>query len=355
MVDWNNATGLQLAIIQEALLSAYPTPADFETFLLLRLNRSYAQLAGHGANYVNGMTQVLTQARAAGWVEEVIVAAQADRPNSPRVKKLNQLGTLTSAATPANRTLEDIIRKEAGFQDVIPWVRQLDRLTAQVCRIESPVNQGVGTGWLVAKDLVLTNAHVAARLISKAKRPSDYACRFDYATDATRTNTGVVYQLADPAVLASSPASPLELGTGDAAPTLDQLDFAVIQLTADAGNDPGPTGSPRGWIATRRGTPMPPDGSIVLVLQHPDGDPLKLDIGYVSGRNDNGARVKHNANTVGGSSGSPCFDVKLESIALHNSGDPLYDGVHGKPNENHAVPLDLILAKLEGRVPTFWQ
>lgn len=355
MIDWNNATGMQLAVVQDALMHAYPSPEDFSTFLFLRLGRNYAALSGNKTKYSNGLVEVLQDGQSNGWTNDLVAGAQKDKPGNPRLKVLNYLGDLTSAPPPAGRTLEDIVRADGGFQDVLVWVRRLDQVVRKICRIEYPLNQGVGTGWLVANDLVLTNWHVAAPIISGARESEAYHCRFDYATDPTGTNAGVAFPLAKNAVLSSSPASTLELGTGTAAPTLGALDYALLRLSQNAGDTVSPLGPNRGWIATSRGRPIPPDGSIMLVLQHPSGDPLKMDIGFVLGRNGDGSRLKHNTTTVSGSSGSPCLNVKLELVALHNAGDPMYDGVTGAAKENHAVPIEPILAKLDGEpVPKFW-
>ncbi|HSE66288.1 MAG TPA: hypothetical protein VLB12_04835, partial [Gemmatimonadales bacterium] len=67
MMDWNAATGMQLAVLQDALMHAYPTPEDFSTFLFLRLNQTYAAISGNKATYSNGMVEALRDAQAKGW------------------------------------------------------------------------------------------------------------------------------------------------------------------------------------------------------------------------------------------------------------------------------------------------
>ncbi|MFN0007228.1 MAG: trypsin-like peptidase domain-containing protein [Planctomycetota bacterium] len=355
MPDWSAATGMQLEMVQDALLSAFPVPQNFETFLQFRLNKFYPLLAPLHVTYQVGLAQVLLEARAANWLDELITAAQTKVPGNPKLKALRHLGDLTSTPTPPGKSLEDIVRNDGGFADIIPWIKRLDGLRAQMCRIECPVGQGVGTGWLVASDLLMTNGHVITRILSNARKPADYAFRFDYATDANGTNPGTTYRLANDWCLRSSPPSPLELGTGAAGPTGTELDYALLRLEQPVGTTMGPSGQQRGWVTIKQGTAVPAIGSIVLVLQHPSGSPLKLAIGAVAGPNGNGTRVAHSANTEGGSSGSPCFDAKLELFALHNSGDPLYDGVHGAAHQNHAVPIEAILATMYGTpVPKFW-
>jgi hypothetical protein len=357
MPDWTNATGMQLKIVQEALLSAFPRPDEFEMMLALRLDQSYVQLTAGSANYKVAVFQVLLDAKAKNWLGRLITAARQENSGNTKLKALEPLADLTTAPAPGGVTLEDIVRQDGGFVDVIPWVERLDQLRAQICRIECPVNQAVGTGWLVANDLLLTNWHVVRRVLAGERQPADVTCRFDYATSSTGTNPGVTCGLAAKWCEDFSPASPLELGTGQDAPTAAQLDYALLRLAKPMGTTAGlnAAGGPRGFITTKRGTASPADNSVVFVLQHPQGDPLKLAIGVAKGTNANATRVMHDANTVGGSSGSPCLNAKLELVALHNAGDPLYDGEHGTPTQNQAVPLEPILARLESQgAPKFW-
>jgi hypothetical protein len=355
MLDWNEADGLQQSMVIDALLSAFPNPMNFEMTLSLRLNKSYAELSGGGVTYRVGVFQVVSTARAEAWLDKLIDAARKVNPGNRQLRALRPVADLVAVEPRAGRQLEDIIRDDAGFQDVIPWVRKLDRLRGQICRIESPINQAVGTGWLVGNDLLLTNWHVVEQALSGQRQPSSYVCRFDYAADAAGTNPGTTVALANEWCLSNRPASPLELGDGDAEPTATQLDYALLRLAQPVGEAPGPTGEKRGWVATKRGVAAPATGAIMLVLQHPQGNPLKLALGAVDGVNAGGTRVLHDANTLGGSSGSPCLDATLSLVALHNAGDPLYDGVTGAPKHNQAVPLEPILASIEhDGAPRFW-
>jgi hypothetical protein len=358
MSDWTtNVTGMQLQILQDALLSAFPRPDDFDMLLALQLDKNYAELAGIGATYRAGVFQVLREARAKHWLARLVKAARRENPGNLKLKALDQLADLTAAPVPGGLELEDIVRDDGGFADVIPWVARLDKLRAQICRIECPVNQAVGTGWLVANDLLLTNWHVVRRVLAGKNQPADVTCRFDYATSSTGTNPGVTCGLAAKWCEAFSEASDLELGTGQDGPTAEKLDYALLRLAQPMGatNGANAAGGPRGFIATKRGVASPADNSVVFVLQHPQGNPLKMAIGVARGANADTTRVMHDANTESGSSGSPCLNAKLELVALHNAGDPLYDGEIGTPAQNQAVPLEPILARLETQgAPKFW-
>ena len=356
MSDWEDPNGFQLEALLEALLFAYPDPDSFITFLDLKLDLNYATLAGINADYRNGMFQVLRKGRSGGWLTRLVAAVRADKPKSPKVRVLDRTAGSTGAPMPDGRELQDIVRNDGGFIDLLPWVERLDRLSGQVCRIECPVNQARGTGWLVAKDLVLTNWHVVRPVLKGTSSAADVACRFDYGVDkpGQTTNQGVVYRLAAEWCVDSSEASPFELGTGNAGPTSAQLDFALLRLESNAGEAPGRDGKPRRWMELKP-PPIayPAAGGIVFVIQHPQGDPVKLAVG-TAGEPNGPWRILHDANTDKGSSGSPCLDVKLLPVALHNAGDPLYDGVIGQPTKNQAVPLAPILERLQAQGKAFW-
>lgn len=357
MPDWTNATGMQLRIVQEALLSAFPRPDDFEMLLMLQLNQSYAQLTAGSANYRYAVFQVLVDAKAKNWLGDLVKVARRENSGNPKLKVLDPLADLTSAPAPNGGKLEDIVRDDGGFVDVIPWVERLDKLRTQICRIECPVNSAVGTGWLVADDLLLTNWHVVRRVLAGEKQPGDVVCRFDYATSSAGTNKGVECGLAATWCEAFSEASNVETGKGPEEATNEQLDYALLRLAQPMGamNGANAAGGARGFVKTKRGTATPAANDVVFVLQHPQGDPLKMAIGVARGANANTTRVLHDANTESGSSGSPCFNAKLELVALHHAGDLLYDGVIGAPTQNQAVPLEPILARLESQnAPKFW-
>jgi len=81
----------------------------------------------------------------------------------------------------------------------------------------------------------------------------------------------------------------------------------------------------------------------MLVLQHPRGRTLELAIGPVTGwvperKNE---IYQHWANTDEGSSGSPCFSVGWQLVALHHRADP-----QGGPRPNRAIAMSALLADM---------
>ena len=93
---------------------------------------------------------------------------------------------------------------------------------------------------------------------------------------------------------------------------------------------------------------------LLYVLQHPYGGPLKAECGALIFVNANKTRVRHEATTERGSSGSPCFNfADLEPFALHHAGR--HSRTLNKPY-NQAVPIGRIMRFLRdrGNVEPFW-
>jgi V8-like Glu-specific endopeptidase len=137
-------------------------------------------------------------------------------------------------------------------------------------------------------------------------------------------------------------------------PDEDQLDYALLRLDGSPGgesigkSEPGaPT---RGWIKIpEKPYDFAPD-SALLIVQHPSAGPLKLalDTQAIRGLNENGTRVKYRTNTEAGSSGSPCFNINWELVALHHAGDPNFSIVH-QPEYNQGIPFHAIYELLKKR------
>jgi hypothetical protein len=108
------------------------------------------------------------------------------------------------------------------------------------------------------------------------------------------------------------------------------LDYAVIRLPQGTGRAAIPTPAPYSFT----------QGDIYLCVQHPAGEPMKLGVGTMAGTQPATATdppcVKYTTNTLGGSSGSPVFNLSWRPVALHRAAD-----VPGA-NLNVGVPLKLV-------------
>jgi hypothetical protein len=220
----------------------------------------------------------------------------------------------------------------------------------QICRMEYPVGvkMGGGTGMLVGPNLVLTNYHVIEKHQRDTLPYSDITCRFDFAIGA---GAPVPVKLAADWLADFSVYSPHDPGDNGGVPAPDHLDYALLRLERAVGDEMA-GGAKRGWLALKADTPIPQEKSILFIGQHPALEPLKLAVGAVLKTNDNATRLRYDANTDNGSSGSPCFDVGLNVVALHHGGDPDYSQLLGKFNQG--IPISLILKRMEGRVTKFW-
>lgn len=213
--------------------------------------------------------------------------------------------------------LERVIDDESNFLDIYALFGAIYSAQA-VCRIEIPKGDVKGTGFLVGPDLVLTNQHVL-------QDPHDLqtgVARFDYMLDASGVaSPGRVFPFR-PDLYHASPA--------------EELDYAMVRLQDQPLRDKMidaraletlsmfdlvRMGKHRGYLLL---APRFIEArSRVNIIQHPDGDPLKVVMthNYVI-ENMSDSRVQYLADTMGGSSGSPVFNKLWEVVALHHSGQP---------------------------------
>jgi hypothetical protein len=188
---------------------------------------------------------------------------------------------------------------------------------------------------------VLTNHHVLTDVLAGTAAPSSVSCVFDYHVRADSTlNRGTAYGLAGNWLEAASPPSAADLSADSTAiPSPDELDYALIRLAGAAGAATVPTGRERGWVDVFAEPPPVKPGLPLLIIQHPAEKPMQLaiDTAGVLTVNSNNTRLTYGVNTLGGSSGSPCFSFDLELVALHHSGSAM---------SNEGIPISAIARHL---------
>ena len=341
--------------LHKVLVAAFPTLADLDlmTDLYLGVPREHISTKNSVPNIV---LDLIVWASSRGRIADLLEAAREANPTQPDLHALATRLLSASAATPLEAGASTITRAEfttaaeAVERDRQPRDMQIPAITAEVlqrialrsiefvnteefrqtmaerelavCRIEFPCDTGQGTGFLVGRDLVITNHHVLASFINKDRQPSELCCRFGYHITAAALppQRGVAYTLADDWLVASSP--------------IDELDYAIVRLGHAV-----PTAAD---VASR--PPLKPvthtfeTGEAVFIIQHPKAAPLKLSSGGLVKAESR--RVFYLANTLKGSSGSPCFDGNWDLIALHRSGEDV---------ANVGVPFAAILADLQAK------
>jgi hypothetical protein len=310
----------------------------------------------HAQNIVNGVDpQDLAEPYDAGWpvlilLDQAIFTAGPTHPTAKRLQALQaQLQERSShweelssallgkpALEPEN--LERLIDKVLGFQDPEHWRAQMYRRERTVCRVEFLVDGELkpkGTGFLLGRNLLMTNYHVMARVIEGTVLPENVVLRFDYKkeADGLAVRPGREYRLAADWSVDASPVA--------------QLDYSLVRLAENAGDEQvSDAGAPttRGWLQPQAHEFLA--GEPLFILQHPSGEPLKVAFDRVlqipAGPRIN--RVTYRTNTEPGSSGSPCFTTNWDLIALHHGYDP------NSPDEpNEGIPFTEILKKRQVR------
>jgi hypothetical protein len=166
----------------------------------------------------------------------------------------------------------------------------------------------VGTAFLVAPDVVLTNAHVVREIPVLEQG----GVRFNVGLQAEAQWRYFAEQIVD---------SPVE-----------ELDFALLRLNAPASGAPV-------TLSTEAAYPAQPAN----ILQHPGGvgGLMHVALRYNAIVHVDPTRLYYVTDTEGGSSGSPVFDDDWRVIALHRAG-MVDDNRYPVKNANQGVPLTAI-------------
>jgi V8-like Glu-specific endopeptidase len=208
---------------------------------------------------------------------------------------------------------------------------------ARVGRIEvsgHPDFDWIGTGFLVARDIVMTNRHVAvefarqsgAKWQFQAGRASSIDLREEFGSTETfevsvKEVVGV-HKTLDLALLK------VEAASRDGRPLPDPLPLASSEPAGLAGRKVYAVGYPA-WDG-RRNDPEPMRRVFMDIY-----NVKRLQPGEVLGRDGDALQVLHDCSTLGGNSGSPIVDLDTHQvIGLHFGGRFLQN--------NFAVPLWLL-------------
>jgi Trypsin-like peptidase domain/Effector-associated domain 1 len=365
--------GVTFGEIRDAIVDAYNND-DLEEVLRIYMNVRLDVEIPPGA-FRRRVFELIEWAEMRGVeVELVRVMAQA-RPRKASMQQIYKKYGMAipvlvqdgGKAVPASPTdaadggLEKVVRPHLTFTDFGIWRERMTRVEGQVCRITFN-GAARGTGFLVGPDAVLTNYHVFEPVLKDPKTAAGISCQFDYKqlADKSRLVTPIGLHPTDWLI----DSSPYTLGESAndpdrTTPTPDELDYALVRLAEPFGAkpavlNPNTEDSPpaRGWVRVPDEAPKFAAKMAMIIAQHPDGEPLKLALDTDAidhdkdanlGLRPGGMRVRYATNTLGGSSGSPCFDFDWNLVALHHYGDPSYN----HPKYNQGIPIGLIRDRLQ--------
>lgn len=309
---------------------------------------TFSNLTSESKTWEYRIYQLIKESREADWLVDLVAAARERRPRNKELGEIaEELGLTSTGPRLVNITgtpLEALIQANAKTITLSEFWPKLAEIEGRVCWIDIP--GGGGTGFLVGPDLVVTNYHVIEPIATPPLQANsqDVVCRFDYkkanGSDLANKKTTDVKLHSTKWLEHSKPPSQFDWdpALGEAAP--EETDCALIRLAEKIGDIPvggmtaDPAAQPRGWITATAVAPPLSKGNQVFLPQHQKDGPVQLTIGTIKEFNAKGTRVRYDANSKNGSSGSPCFNADLELVALHHAHDPA-----DPPKWNQAVPI----------------
>lgn len=343
------------------------------SFLLLDLNKVAANIYPPNAVANEACRLIVMAANYELWWRDMVIAMRFARPTHEGIRSFADDFGLSlpaydlSSGRPVelNRLeLEATVRQGNPHFDPAVFSERMQAVTTQVCRVECPSGTALGTGFLVGPDVVMTNYHVVKAIIDepdealRQQRARRVTLRFDYKVlpDGVTVGQGKAVKLHADWLIDHSPYSPHDIEqepSGDPAP--DHLDYALLRLEQPIGSSPVldhvPDAPRRGWIRLAAAADMPDFAKqrALLIMQHPDGRPVKLAIDMDSViEPPKTTRLRYRTNTEPGSSGSPCFSADWTCVALHHAGDPKYRDL-SPARYNQGILIPAIVERLVKR------
>ena len=197
----------------------------------------------------------------------------------------------------------------------------------------------LGTGWLLAPGLIMTNHHVVnARELGEAVAS---------AADLVLQGKGasVVFDY-DAESLPGQAVDAAELVAADAT-----LDYAILRLTSDLGRAPLPLAQER--LVNPQGGYIP-----VNIVQHPLGQAKMVAIRNNLVREISETEIQYFTDTMSGSSGSPVLDDAWRVVALHRASRSVDNiSFQGKSTAyvNIGTPIPAICQHIRTNHPAVWE
>ena len=330
---------------------------ELKRLVRYHLDVSLEDIVAPNATRVTAVFELMEYAERRRILPKLIEGARSQNPALSELQLFFQLSGAGPIRKQDDLDLQKVITQRSRFQDPAGFRERMGSIETWVCRVEIP--GGGGTGLLVHEDLVLTNHHVMQPVYNGEVSRDDVRFRFDYKVlpDGTELIGKTLCSLADVWDVDKSPPSAQDEIIDGAEAGPEELDYALVQLREKVGRQSIGSSDPQAPLRSWYQLVVPPavkKNEPLLVMQYPGDLRLQLAIGLLLQHTPGGMRIRHNARTLGGSSGSPCFDANLELVALHHAGEP--DRDDRPPAYNQAIPAGRILELLQKHaVRAFWK
>jgi hypothetical protein len=193
-----------------------------------------------------------------------------------------------------------------------------------------------GTGFLVGRNLLLTNHHVlnSIEVASKAVAEFDFEVPSeDLLAGTSSTIAKKTFELDPRRLFVTSP-----VGSG--------LDFTFVWVDEAAEQDMGSIPMERASFTVRR-------GEQAYVIHHPRGEPKQVSLDDTDILNIQSTVIHYSSDTDYGSSGAPVLDRQGRLIALHHARDDRTITLPDGPTVNvvnEGIKIGAIAVELENRV-----
>ena len=299
------ARGQALAAIRQAILDGFQSsPNDIELAVdQAAIGKTWTTIT-YGIKGLDACVNAVIQYAAQQGRLTALLSTLAEDYNPSLGPRLNQLALDVKPIADQAVTLgvgpedfESKVLADVEFQEAGIWIERLRETRRAVCRVEpQPESQGkhgYGTGFLVAPDIVMTCNHVAESFWNDSEAAKRVVLRFDYEKNPDGSvGVGERYQLAEDWRIHAAV----------------RPDYALLRVRPAQASDSNRRPIPLTRVGVSADRPL-------LILQHPDGDPLKLLFGEIAAVDLD--QIRYSINTEGGSSGSPCLTPDLQAAAIH--------------------------------------
>jgi len=204
----------------------------------------------------------------------------------------------------------------------ISWIERGVQVANSVCRILTP--EGLGTGFMVRPDTIMTNNHV----LSTSDIAASSTVEFNYQQDGSgKLLPAVRYRL-----------------DGDHFFTNPDLDYAFVGVKEEAGK---PALETWGQLQLNpNADPLPSEH--VCIIQHPNGGlkQIVLTSNWIVAVEP--PLIHYTTDTMPGSSGSPVFNDTWHVVAIHHASVPDKDKTQRYINEG------ILMAAIKADAGKFW-